>query len=583
MDKDKLQELLEARAQADQELEKLRTPVTILFSDIKGSTAYAEKMGDVEYMAMISRHNSLLFPVIEAEGGSVVKTIGDAIMARFDDPVAAVKAGAGMQRALEEERKGKPEIEQIRIRVGLHTGLGLIKDGDVFGDVVNAAARVQQAAETEQVLITDVLFDAARQAGFECAKMGRAELRGKAEPIDLYAVAWSASATQQLVAEVQAQCEKKLKDMKRQQEQLEEEFENTRDQWRAERRNLNGEIEQLEESAERAREAAKQQVSEDLQSELRFQIEEAVRARQQAEQDLTRAHQKFETERNNLKAQMASMQGAVVEAMERSNNPARMAAAVREQVDARVNDARQEWQLQWDGERKRFMAEIERLKKAGAPGAVDVKKEFARRSLLEKLGKLPAGASGPGVKTADQWEKEYQDAKIEWDTERVQLNLKVKKLELEIERAKDSMRTEIFQEMRSQYEPKLAEANRERSRLAQEIQSLTSELASERGRLTARVAQLEQALPDAQEAVRKQVIAELRSQFDTRTEEANRLHSRLERKYQDATDDWEAERRRAKKQLATLEEELKEGKEAKEAKETAYKAQKAAVRTPEEE
>lgn len=574
MDKDKLQELLEARAQADQELEKLRTPVTILFSDIKGSTAYAEKKGDVEYMSMINRHNSLLFPVIEAEGGIVVKTIGDAIMARFDDPVSAVKAGAGMQRALEEERKGKPEIEQIRIRVGLHTGLGLIKDGDVFGDVVNAAARVQHAAETEQVLITDVLYDAARQAGFECAKMGRAELKGKAEPIDLYAVAWSESATQQLVAEVQAQYEKKLKEMKRLQEQLEEDYENAREQWRTERRNLNGEIEQLEEAAERAREAAKLQVSEDLQSELRFQIEEAVRARQQAQQDLTLAHQKFEGERNNLKGQIASMQASVVEAMERSNNPARMAAAIREQVDSRVNDAKQEWQLQWDGDRRRLMAEIERLKKAGAPGAVDEKKEAARRALLERLGKLPAGSGGPGPKTADQWEKEYQDAKIGWDTEREQLSLKVKKLEMEIERAKDSMRTEIFQEMRSQYEPKLAEANRERSRLEQEIQSLTSELTSERDRLTARVAQLEQALPEAQEAVRKQVMAELQAQFDTKIEEASRLRSRLERKHQDAAEEWEAERRRTRKQIATLEEELKE------AKETAYKAQKAAGRTP---
>src|SRR5262245_32688695 len=145
MDKDKLQELLETRAMADQELEKLRTPVTILFSDIKGSTAYAEKKGDVEYMAMINRHNRLLFPVIEGEGGVIVKTIGDAIMARFDDPIAAVRAGAAMQRVLEDDRKRRPDLEPIRIRVGLHTGLGLIKPDDVFGDVVNAASRVQQA------------------------------------------------------------------------------------------------------------------------------------------------------------------------------------------------------------------------------------------------------------------------------------------------------------------------------------------------------------------------------------------------------------------------------------------------------
>ena len=132
MDRDRLQELLQAREQADQELEKLRTPMTILFSDIKGSTAYAEKNGDVEYMAMISRHNTILFPVIEGEGGRIVKTIGDAILACFQEPVAAVKAAAGMQRVLLEDRKGRDETNQIHIRIGMHKGLGLIKDGDVF-------------------------------------------------------------------------------------------------------------------------------------------------------------------------------------------------------------------------------------------------------------------------------------------------------------------------------------------------------------------------------------------------------------------------------------------------------------------
>ena len=117
MEKDKLSELLEARAQAEQELEKLRTPMTILFSDIKGSTAYAEKKGDLAYMEMINRHNGVLFPVIEGEGGRVVKTIGDAILAQFDNPVAAVKAAAGMQRVLAKDREGKEEIDQIMARI----------------------------------------------------------------------------------------------------------------------------------------------------------------------------------------------------------------------------------------------------------------------------------------------------------------------------------------------------------------------------------------------------------------------------------------------------------------------------------
>ena len=406
MDKDKLQELLEARAQAEQELEKLRTPMTILFSDIKGSTAYAEKKGDVEYMSMINRHNSILFPVIEAQGGRVVKTIGDAILAQFQDGVGAVKAAADMQRALVDDRKGRDEIDQIHIRIGLHYGLGLMKDGDVFGDVVNAASRVQHQADVEQILITDVLLDSAKAAGFECAKMGRAELKGKDEPIDLYAVAWSESATQQLIEQVQTKYELKLKDVKKQQEQLEEDFETARDQWRAERRNLNAEIEQLEENAERARQAAQAQASEDLQSEIRFQLEEAIRARQQMEQDLAAAQQRFETEKNNLKAQITAMQASAVEAMERSNNPARLAMAVNEKLEARIAEAKQEWNLQWEGERRRFTAEIERLKKANSPSIMEEKKEAARRAILERMGKLPAGSARPAAKTADQWQKE---------------------------------------------------------------------------------------------------------------------------------------------------------------------------------
>src|SRR6185436_17575099 len=234
MDKDKLEELLEARKFADQELEKMRTAVTIVFSDIKGSTSYFERKGDVEGLAMVQHHNNLLFPCIEREGGRVVKTIGDAIMACFEDPVGAVKAAIGMQQALDMDRQSKSDDEQIHIRVGLHTGLGLLKDNDVYGDVVNAAARVQHQAEPDQILITDVLLDAARAAGAEVAAMGRAQMKGKDEAIDVYAVAWSGAAKEQLVAEIAAQYERKLKEAKKREDLLEEEVETAREQGRAE-------------------------------------------------------------------------------------------------------------------------------------------------------------------------------------------------------------------------------------------------------------------------------------------------------------------------------------------------------------
>jgi class 3 adenylate cyclase len=566
MDNDKLEELLQVREQADLELEKLKKPMTILFSDIRGSTAYAEKQGDFEYMKMISRHYGMLFPLIEEHGGRVVKTLGDAILAQFDDQVGAIKAAAGMQRALARDRESCEEIDQIRIRIGLHYGLGLIKDNDVFGDVVNAASRVQHQAEAEQILITDVLLDAAKSAGFQCAKMGRAEMRGKDEPIDLYLVAWSDTATQQLIEEVQARYEKQLKDYKKQHDGLEDDFEQARDQWRAERRNFNAEIEGLEEAVERARQGAREQLSTDLQSEIRFQLEEAVRSREQIEQELASTRQKFEAERINFKAQIASMQASVLDAMERSNNPARMAASLREQVEARVAEAKQDWQLQWDSERKRSKAEIDRLKKSGGSG--DQKKDAARRAVLQKLGKLPSGEIAPAAKSADQWESEFTEAKIQWETEREQLNLKIRKLEREVLRTHDSIRSDVFMELRAQYDAKLQEAERDRQQLELEIQSLTSELASERQRLTARIDQLQTAIPEAQESARKQAIAELKNEFDMKVDEANRARSRVERKQQDVVEEFESEKRQLKKQIAALEEQLKEAKEA------AYKAQK---------
>jgi hypothetical protein len=229
----------------------------------------------------------------------------------------------------------------------------------------------------------------------------------------------------------------------------------------------------------------------------------------------------------------------------------------------RVSEAKQDWQLQWEGERKRLNAEIDRLRKTGG---FDEKKEAARRALLEKLGKIPAIAGGRPKKTADQWEREFEMAKIQWDTEREQLKLKIKKLETDIHRAEDAIRAEIYQELRTEFELQIAQGNRERQRLEQEIQCLTGELAAERQRLNFRIKQLEQAIPQAQEAARKQAAAELRNDLEEKLEEATRLRARFERKHQDAVEQLEEEQRRAKKEMAVLEEQLKE------ARTTAYKA-----------
>ena len=118
MAEEKIDELLNKQSGAPVVEKKQRTPVTILFSDIKGSTAYFEKRGDLEGLAMVQRHNDLLFPCVEAGGGRIVKTIGDAIMALFENPIGAVNAAVEMQRVLEKDCRGRPVNDQIHIRIG---------------------------------------------------------------------------------------------------------------------------------------------------------------------------------------------------------------------------------------------------------------------------------------------------------------------------------------------------------------------------------------------------------------------------------------------------------------------------------
>src|SRR5512142_282471 len=128
------------------ELEKFRKNVVVMFTDIKGSTAYFEKYGDLAGMRMVHECNSMLQGIVESHGGRLVKTIGDAIMAVFEDCTAAVRSAIEMQRKLAESNAAKPEGERVLVRIGLHWGTGIVKSNDVFGDVVNVASRVESVA-----------------------------------------------------------------------------------------------------------------------------------------------------------------------------------------------------------------------------------------------------------------------------------------------------------------------------------------------------------------------------------------------------------------------------------------------------
>ena len=173
-----------------QQLERFRRAVTVMFTDIKGSTEFFESFGDIAGLAMVHECNGLLRVVIEQHDGRVIKTIGDAVMAVFDDCDKSVQAAISIQRRLRERNLLRRKQDELLVRIGLHHGMGIVKSDDVFGDVVNTASRVESVAQPGQIIISDSLRQQLAAAKFQVVFLGRFRLKGKSEDRDLYQVQW---------------------------------------------------------------------------------------------------------------------------------------------------------------------------------------------------------------------------------------------------------------------------------------------------------------------------------------------------------------------------------------------------------
>ena len=115
---------------------------TLLFTDLKGSTVLYERLGDLRAYELVRQHFAVLRSIAAAAGGSIVKTIGDAVMASFADPLAAMHAVTRMHQAIEQLGEG-----ELHLKIGVHSGsciaVELNDRLDYFGRTVNIAARVQ--------------------------------------------------------------------------------------------------------------------------------------------------------------------------------------------------------------------------------------------------------------------------------------------------------------------------------------------------------------------------------------------------------------------------------------------------------
>jgi class 3 adenylate cyclase len=172
------------------------TSLTFLFTDLKGSTALYERVGDLVAYDLVRQHFHVLQDVVAAEAGAIVKTIGDAVMATFPTPDRAVAAALRMREEMA-RINGERGNDDLLLKIGIHEGpclaVMLNDSQDYFGQTVNMAARIQGLASSRAIVATKPVVEnqaAAKileSSGLQ-PKMQRAALRGIADETMVYEI-----------------------------------------------------------------------------------------------------------------------------------------------------------------------------------------------------------------------------------------------------------------------------------------------------------------------------------------------------------------------------------------------------------
>jgi class 3 adenylate cyclase len=170
--------------------------LTLLFTDLKGSTSLYDQTGDVFAYSLVQEHYKILTESVRQNSGAVIKTMGDAIMATFSTPVDGVRAALQMMQKMNEFNSGlKRQEHALGLKIGIHEGSALAVNAedrlDYFGHAVNVASRVQGLAQAEEICVTEQVLEADGVRS-EFAEKGYIEeshlvsLKGIGRPVNVY-------------------------------------------------------------------------------------------------------------------------------------------------------------------------------------------------------------------------------------------------------------------------------------------------------------------------------------------------------------------------------------------------------------
>jgi class 3 adenylate cyclase len=163
--------------------------VSVLMTDLVGSTAIADRVGPEAAEALRAEHFGLLRGALERAGGREVKNLGDGLMVVFDSAAQALTCGVAMQQAI--EARNRRSEEQLGVRIGVSVGDTTVQDGDYFGEPVVESARLCAHAAGGQIVLNALVRQlAGSRDGHSFQSLGGLELKGISEPVRAFELAW---------------------------------------------------------------------------------------------------------------------------------------------------------------------------------------------------------------------------------------------------------------------------------------------------------------------------------------------------------------------------------------------------------
>jgi len=172
--------------------DKYTREISVMFTDLKGSTSLTETHGDLATRELVKAQNKILNPLIQKNNGTLVKTMGDGTMSYFDEPMDAIRTAVDFQKEIEERNKQSTKQLPLEVRVGIHTGVGIVEENDIYGDVVNVASRYESLAEAGEIYISDETWNLLSDKDeFYIRFYKGSAVKGKKNKVTVYKVFWN--------------------------------------------------------------------------------------------------------------------------------------------------------------------------------------------------------------------------------------------------------------------------------------------------------------------------------------------------------------------------------------------------------